>query len=426
MTLIEMVMAIAVVAVLLLPMAGVFYTGQRTDAQNRRMGDAVALGDAALAKADAVTYPSLGFYENQFAPFNCTGTVPNYNGQTGVNLGCQPPAGVSPAVLPVDTSLRVGSVQYTLTTYVVWATGAGSCAASTAPGSACVNAYKQVYAVVTWKAGNTTMSTTETALVYPGGLGPYTTGGGLETPSGSPSAPPNVTGLSIQAAATTSSSLTLQWTDPGSPEPGWYEIVEPNGSNQPAVNTSGTDSSWDPTGAAVVGTAPPTASGGITVSGLQPSTSYTFVLVAFSSDGSQWAVSQTSATGTTSAATPPPSCTLSSLVVQQNGQSGLDALVVKKNAGNLMNNVNITVGYTGTCSGSSGAVVVSATGAANLGPYTLTYQSSPGQFSYNPPTGLCTGTYATGTYTFTVTLGGVSQSTTANVGITSTTGSAKC
>ena len=117
---------------------------------------------------------------------------------------------------------------------------------------------------------------------------------------------------------------------------------------------------------------------------------------------------------------------MSSLVVQQNGQSGLDALVVKKNSGNLMNNVNITVGYTGTCDANSGAVVVSATGAANLGPWTLTYQASPGEFIYNPPTGLCSGTYATGTYTFKVTLGGVSQSTTANVGVTSTNGSAKC
>ena len=85
MTLIEMVVALAVIAILLIPVAGIFYTGQKTDAENRQYGDAIALGDAALAKADAVSYGSLGYYEDQFG--SCGTAIPGYNSQVGVDLG---------------------------------------------------------------------------------------------------------------------------------------------------------------------------------------------------------------------------------------------------------------------------------------------------------------------------------------------------
>jgi hypothetical protein len=126
----------------------------------------------------------------------------------------------------------------------------------------------------------------------------------------------------------------------------------------------------------------------------------------------------------------PPACTLTSLVVQQTAQTQSNTMVVKNgngtNAGHLLNGVNISVGYTGSCSATN-TVVVKASGAANLGPYTLAYQSGSGNFTYNPPTGLCPATtFVTGPYTFTVTLDGAAQTPTANVAINSAGGSAQC
>jgi hypothetical protein len=91
-----------------------------------------------------------------------------------------------------------------------------------------------------------------------------------------------------------------------------------------------------------------------------------------------------------------------------------------------MQAVTINMSFQGTCTASN-AVVVTATGPNSLGPYLLTYSSSPAQFSYNPPLGLCPSTsFATGTYQFSATLDGVAQSPSANVPFTSVPGSPQC
>ena len=417
MTLIEMVVALAVIAILLIPVAGIFYTGQKTDAENRQYGDAIALGDAALAKADAVSYGSLGYYEDQFG--SCGTAIPGYNLQVGVDLGCHPsPSGAPEPVTYQDTSLQVASIHFTLTTYVVWANGSGTCPAVSGP---CLQAYKQVYAVVTWHDGGKAMTTTQNVLVYPGGLGRYS-GQGSQGSSQTVSPPPNVT---ITSDTYSSSSATITWGDPGAPEPGFYEVVIQNSTSHPATGGSGTDQSWDPTGATLLG-----STSGLTFQlDVQPSTYYSVVVVAFSSDGSQWAVSSNAAQFTTPSGAPPP-CQLTSLIVNQTGQPQIDTLTVKNgnggSHGHLEAAVSITVGFTGTCTGTNN-VVVSATGPANLGPYTLTYSASPAQFTYNPPTGLCPASaFATGSYVFSVALDGTNQSPTANVAVSSTGGSPAC
>ena len=445
MTLIEMVIAMGILSVVMLPLADVFYAGQSTDTQNRQYGDAVALGDAALAKAEAVTYSSLGFYAGQFAPYNCSATVPGYNGQTAVTLQtsqatCQPPSGTA-AVTPVDTSLQVGGVHFTLTTYVVWAKGSGTCTSVTdpvtgQPTTSCPEAEKQVYAVVTWNGRHGhTMTAVQNVLVYPGGLGPYN-GPGQENAVGVAQTPPNVTGLSATSSGVSdpTTQVMLSWDDPGSPEPGWYEVVAQNGSSQPAAGTSGTDQSWDPSGASVMASVQSSATSPspntYQLGGLAPGTTYHFVVVAFSSDGSMWAVSTNAVSATTTGVVTPPACTLTSLTIKQTGQTLSNTMVVKNgngaSSGHLLQPVNITVGYSGSCSGSD-TVVVSATGAATLGPYSLTYQSSSGQYAYSPPTGLCpANAFVTGQYTFTVKLDGAAQTPTANVAVNSGNGAAQC
>ena len=429
MTLVEMIVALGVIGILLIPLAGTFYTAQSTDAQNRSYGDAVALANSALAKDDALAWTNLGFYEKQFSPFTCGTTIPSYTPpggttQSGVDLGCAPVAPNTADVLPVDTSPNevVGNVQYKLTTYVVWAVGSGSCSGFTS----CAKAEKQVYAVVSWSLGGSNFSATQNIIVYPGGLGAYN-GGGQEAPLGS-SPPPSVTGLGVVSGSLTYNSVQLQWNDPGSPQPGWYEIVAQNSSSLPQVGLSGTDDSWDPVGAQVVGSVAAPASSEL-VSGLAANSTYYFVVVAFSPDGTKWAVSSSTSGQVNTPSSPPGACQLTSLTVNQTGQTSIDTVTVKKTggtAGHLMKAVTIVVGFTGSCT-SSNQVLVSATGPAALGPYTLTYTSAPAQFSYNPPSGLCpSSAFATGNYVFSVKLDGTSQTPTANVPFSSVNGVAQC
>jgi hypothetical protein len=136
--------------------------------------------------------------------------------------------------------------------------------------------------------------------------------------------------------------------------------------------------------------------------------------VAFSSNGSHWAVSQSRVNATT--LTPPAQpCALGTLTVSQAGQSAGQATVAKSN-GHLIQAITMTVSYTGTCTAAADTVTVAATssGSADAGsPYTFTWGSN--LYSYNPPTGLCTGSYITGTHTYTVLLNGTAQTISAVV-----------
>jgi prepilin-type N-terminal cleavage/methylation domain-containing protein len=423
-TLVEMLVALAVLAILVLPLAGTFYASQSSNGQDRSYGDAVALADSALAKDAAIGWQHLGFYGDQFpGSGTCNqSSIPNYGTQQGVFLRCHPLSPDTEAVLPVDNSLKVGHVQYTLTTYVVWATASGSCS-----GSPCTNAEKQIYAVVTWTINGNAMSVTQNVLVYPGGLGSYSGGSQEGQPGSNP--PPSVSVPASQPAPG-SDTAQLNWNDPGNPEPGWYEIVMQSSSSLPAPGTASSgpyDQSWDPAGAIVEGgvAAPAT---NFTVSGLSSGTTYNFVIVAFSPDGTLWAVSQQAITVTTNSSPVP--CQLTSLIVDQTGQLQIDTVTVKKggggSGGHLMQPVSITISFQGTCTAANN-VVVSATGPTALGPYSMTFSSSPAQFTYNPPTGLCPATsFATGTYVFKSTLDSNPQTPTANVPFTTVNGTPAC
>jgi prepilin-type N-terminal cleavage/methylation domain-containing protein len=443
-TLIEQLVSLSVVAILLLPVAGIFYTGASGNANNRAYGDAVALADSALAKADAINYSDLFFYAGQFPGVTCPAsdiysgslTPFAYNGQPGVvkTDPCNPPSNYNSTLQPQSPPYQVGNVQFTLKTRIVSATGSGTCTDdSTSPPTnnvACTGAYVQVYAIVDWTDRGEPASVIQSILVYPGGLGPYTapqsTGPG---PGGSP---PNVD-VSVPCAQASppncsdDDALNLSWSIPsGSGQPGWYEVeMATSDVFASIVNTGGTDpTAWDPQGATVIADVPAPASG-FQATGLSASTQYYFVVVAFSPDGSHWGVSQEVASGTTANA-PPQLCQLTTLTVSQTGQLQPDEVTVKKNGvlqGHLMQPVTIFATFSGPCTALD-MVTVSTTGPETLS-YTLTY--SPSQYTYNPPSGLCPGTgspttFATGTYVFSATLNGVSQNATANVPFTSTAG----
>jgi hypothetical protein len=469
-TLLEVAIALGILSIVLLPLANVFYGGERASANNREFGDAIAIANGQLAQASGVTYENLGFYENQNAAWGTPPlTIPGFNGHPAVDLGASPPSGVSPQVQPTSQPQQVGTVVYTATNYVVWVNGSGS--------NTC--AYKQIYSVVSWKEGGRAVSVTQSVLAYPGGLGRYSgsqclnfivtttghsttatvasggfpgvqvgmavsgpnivagttvlsvsgnsltlsqgaSGGGTQTlffgsaPLGTNATPDNVVNLAATAAG--QSSVNLTWSAPVD-IPGSFVAVwapDPGGQGNLATpDTTGTSSAWAPTGSttgqAVLGTA--TSS---TVTGLSPNTAYWFEIVAFSANGNQWAISQTWVTATT-ANNPAMGCTLGALTISQAGQLAGTATVATSN-GHLIQPITMTVTYAGTCTTASDAltVKVASPGTDPGAPYTLTWGTI--QYTYNSPTGLCpSAAFITGTHTYTVYDNGTATSLIAQV-----------
>ena len=127
-TLIEVVAALGVLGIVMLPLASLFFWGATNGTYNREQGDALAIANGFLAKANSLTYSALGFYESQ-----CGGTVPGYNGQPGVDLGASPPAGVSGQVPCTAAPAQVvGNETYYENTYIVWVNGSGVSTLTTA------------------------------------------------------------------------------------------------------------------------------------------------------------------------------------------------------------------------------------------------------------------------------------------------------
>jgi len=400
-SLIEVVVSLGVLAIVMLPLAGVFYTGATASASNREYGDAIAIANGQLAKATAITYANLGFYENQFGTPPLT--IPTYNGQPSVDLGAVPPAGVAAQVQPTSAAQQVGSIIFTAHNYVVWVDASGGNS----------YAYKQVYCVVTWKQRGHASQAVQSILVYPGGLGKYT-GPQNNTPGGTTTTPDNVAGLAVTVPADPAgeTQVNLSWTTPVD-LPGYFVAVwapDPNGrSNLDIPDDSGTDSSWAPTGSSTSGAILATATT-FTVTGLAPNTTYWFEVVAFSTSGEQWATSQAWVSGTT--LTPPPQpCTPSTLTVSQSGQSAGQATLAKSN-NHLTAAITMTLTYSGTCTNAADTMTVAATssGADPGSPYTMTWGST--QYTYN----LCPASgFITGTHTYTVSHNGTATSVTAQV-----------
>ncbi len=467
-------MALALLAIVLLPLASVFYGGESASSNNREYGDAIAIANGQLAQASGITYAALGFYVSQGPPSS-------YKGQPTVILGAAPPTGTSPQIPVTSQSQQVGSIVYTAKNNVVWVSGS-----SPSGGDAC--AYKQVYSTVKWNEGGNPGSVTQNVLVYPGGLGKYggtqclsvanvTTTGGLvaisvssggfpnvqpgmyvsgpniaagttvvsipgntltlsqaasgsgtqsltfgSTPTGSSGTPDNVAGVatSVPADPAGETEVDLSWNTPVD-TPGYLLAVwapDPGGQGVLATpDTTGTGAAWAPTGSSTSGSILATATT-FRVTGLAPSTSYWFEIVAFSANGAQWAISQTWVNGTT--LNPPPQpCTLNTLTVSQAGQASGAATVAKSN-GDLRQPITMTVTYSGTCTNGVDAVTVAASssGADPGSPYALTWGSN--QYTFNPPGGLCpVGTgFLTGTHTYTVSHNGTVTSLTAQVSFT--------
>ncbi len=152
---VETLVAAGLLVALVLPVFSLFSTGMAVagTADNRTAAYSLAAGE--LAKAESVPYAQAGFTSS-----NC----PSHGGNSCV-AAVNPP---TPPVLVPATTVVQGGKAFTVTTYIVWVD---------APGGSYSQAYKQVTAVVSWRDRGGSPQVTETTLLYPGGLGPYSTPG---------------------------------------------------------------------------------------------------------------------------------------------------------------------------------------------------------------------------------------------------------
>ncbi|MDA8392835.1 MAG: type II secretion system protein [Actinomycetota bacterium] len=189
-TLIELVVALALFAILMAPLAEVFYTSIGTSSADRVRVVAIAMASRTSQQMASVPYASLGFYGDQagfstgWESGDATSDATPDSGNT-VELSATTPAGTTPPVDPVSHTTQSGTT-FTIQRFVTWAdavTGSGRLdegaykrttvlvcwpATGTLPLSACTNSTSQVVPV---QPGQHTVQIG--SAVYPGGLGPY-------------------------------------------------------------------------------------------------------------------------------------------------------------------------------------------------------------------------------------------------------------
>lgn len=379
-SLVEVMVAMLLLSMAAISLGGLFITSIGTASYSNQRSQATTLASSELASVQSIPYAQVGFYSDQLG-YSATGT----DGLTTVTLGscsttlCSstPP---TPLLTPVSTISENG-VTFTLDTSIVWANAyvPGSSTSTTVSDS---QAYKLVTVQIQWSAPGGTQSESNSTIVYPGGLGPYTgPGSSTSTTTTSSDAPasPDVTATVPSAPGTTpdpgQTEVNLSWTISGA-TPDHY-IIEwatsasylppPNGSGSGTPATAGSVQSS--------GSQPGTALS-YQVQGLTPGTTYWFEVIPYSSTG-QWATSN-QAQATTDAPTPA-TCSWSSFTVT--GQtSGYSDKVYLNHNHTLSESISLVVDSNGSCSDSNVTVSSTQGGVSDPGsPYSLS-QGSGGQW----------------------------------------------
>lgn len=212
-TLIEVVVALALLAVVMAGMAPLFIGAIDAAAVANHRSTANGLAVQATESLRAVPYDQLGFASESQVPGSCTGTPVTNVSSDGI-------------VPTAEGSRKIGPITYTLTSCVAWVD---------ASVSGDTGAYKQTTVTVSWQDGGSSRSITQVSDVYPGGEGPYTTaqdnyGPATTTTTTSPTAPTSPTATTATDESTAPAStdtIDVSWTAPaGSPVAVDHYVVE--------------------------------------------------------------------------------------------------------------------------------------------------------------------------------------------------------
>jgi len=397
-TIIEISVALGLLAIISAAIAGVFWSAVRTASVANHRTEAAAIASREMESMHAVPYGSVGVYGDE------TGYTSTFESFTTVTLGPSTPVGVTPLIQPQrpDPSASVGfapdpdpanagaivqsNVSYTIRRYVVWVNAAD-------PSTTYTSAYKRLTVVASWTDTVGTHSVRQDSLLYPGGQGKYAGSGSATTTSTPPttvSPTPTTPVLAtpvVPADPAGRTEIDLTWSQPAGGAPVVsYTVQSSTSSTFPAGSTN------------AIANLPATSTG-YPVTALASNTTYWFRVVAN-------AATQTTTSNSVSAATlaqPAPACTLGPIVVTGSTSSSTTGTILRKHGNRSEMSENLTLGFstTGTCTDTYNVKAVDPTSAADQGsPYTLTANGS-GSYSGSVLSLGQTG-WSVGVHTFTI------------------------
>jgi prepilin-type N-terminal cleavage/methylation domain-containing protein len=389
-TLIELMIAMVILAIVLGALAPGFYNALASASVSGQRNTADSLAMSELQQMQAAPYAEVGFYSSQSIPPTCPpGTV---------LLGSTPPS--SGFVLAPTSVARVATTSFAITRCVDW---------SNDNVAGCTDDFKRTEVVVSWPAADPKDSVQQVSAVYPGGLSSCapasTTTSSTSTTvlSGAPGTPTNLTATD-PSDSTGSSTIDLVWGAPTGGVAVDHYAVE--------YNTTGNFSA--PGDYATLTTAnPPSTFFG--VPGLTAGSTYYFEVLAVSAGGVDsppaGPVSATTSTGSTTTTTiggGPVSTTTPTTVaacsVTQINVTPASGVVDK--SGQLVNASTFSVSVNASSGCASVTVVYSDGGTSG----TTSLSGSGGQL--NGTVGSASTTWAVGTASFTVYVGGIPYSPT--------------
>jgi len=366
-TIVELVVALAILAMVMAPLAGVFWGAMRTAGAAAHRTDGASIASREIEAMRAIPYAQVGFYDDQGEPST-------FGGLTTVSLGANSPSsgtltpkiqplrpdpnaasGYAPDPDPANASpIQQGGVSYSVARHIVWIDAQDASTTYT-------QAYKRLTVVVTWsdQAGSHTVR--QDSLLYPGGQGKFNgpMGGPTSTTSTTivlnPSAPVlnAITGLADPAGET---QIPLTWTQPaGGAAVTSYSIEYSTSSGFPPGNFS-----------VVNGLAPSITN--YTVTSLSANTTYYFMVIAYA--GSNSATSNVRSFATLPVAGP--GCQYGQLNVT--GATTLSTTgTILQNNGKVSENLALSWTTTGNCPHSYAVYAVDPTNSADpSSPYALT------------------------------------------------------
>ncbi|MCU1468106.1 MAG: hypothetical protein JWM72_4034, partial [Actinomycetia bacterium] len=278
-TIVELVISMALLAIIAAPLANVFWSGLRTASAAAHRTDGASVASREIERMRAVPYGQVGFYVDE------PGYSSTFETLSTVTLGSVSPStgklvpqiepttpdpnaatGYAPDPDPANaSSIVLGGIHYSVVRSIVWINAQDA-------SSTFDKAYKRLTVVVTWTDQVGVHNVQQDSVLYPGGLGAYSgpMGGASTTTTTAatfpPSSPalPSITPLASPADET---QVPLSWTQPaGGTAPTSYSIEYSTNPSFPAGNFS-----------VVAGLSPSILS--YTVTSLTPDTTYYFEII---------------------------------------------------------------------------------------------------------------------------------------------------
>jgi prepilin-type N-terminal cleavage/methylation domain-containing protein len=404
-TLIELVIALGLMAIIAASLSGVFYAALKTAGASAHRSDAASIASREVEAMRSFQYADIGFYADQTG-YVGTFTDPDTSQTlTTVTLGSTTPSG-DPANIQPETPdasaatnfdpdpdptnaqpIVQGGVTYSVQRYVGWANAED---ASTTYDKA----YKRTLVFVTWadQAGSHTIH--QDSIVYPGGQGKYVGPEGVAS-STTTSTTVNLTpGQPTLAPITVagSGSLSLSWTAPSSGAAVTSYTVEY--STDPTIPST----NFTPIGPLAASQTT------LTLVGLSDSTTYYVEVIA--SNGTN--AGQPSAKQSATTPAPPPTCTFGPLsVADAKTKSGTGTILTKQGKMTANLALNWSTSGTGTdgaghdCGDSFQVRSVNSGGGADPQNNTILNSSGGGAYNANVNSQAKSG-WATGVHAFTV------------------------